>query len=214
MSNEIGLQELKNILLGAVDMIDRNYERLSQMDTVIGDGDHGITMLRAMKNVRTAVENYRGDNLKGLLNDVGWGLLSVDGGATGPLFGSLFLGMSEALGDQRTMDGPILALVFEAGQAELSKQTPAKPGDKTMMDAVVPAVIAIRQAADKDKSCLEILANASDAAMKGAVSTKEFRARFGRAKNQGDRTIGVQDPGATSMALIFQGMHDGLAGSK
>jgi phosphoenolpyruvate---glycerone phosphotransferase subunit DhaL len=214
MSNEIGLQELKNILLGAVDAIDRNHERLSQMDTLIGDGDHGVTMLRAMKNVRTAVENYKGESLKGLLNDAGWGLLSVDGGATGPLFGSLFLGMSEALSDQLTMDGPTLARMFEAGLAELSKQTMAKPGDKTMVDAVVPGVAALRQAADEGKSPLEMLDVAARAAMNGAVSTKEFRARFGRAKNQGDRTIGVQDPGATSTALIFQGMHDGLAGSK
>lgn len=214
MSDEIGLQELKNILMGAVDAIDQNHERLSQMDTLIGDGDHGVTMLRAMKNVRTAVDNYKGETLKGLLYDAGWGLLSVDGGATGPLFGSLFLGMSEGLGDQSSMDGPTLARVFDAGQAELSKQTSAKPGDKTMIDALVPAVAALRQAAAEGKSPLEMLAIASEAAMQGAISTKEFRARFGRAKNQGDRTIGVQDPGATSTALIFQGMHDGLAGSK
>ncbi len=214
MSNEVGLQELKNILLGAVHAIEENHERLSQMDTLIGDGDHGVTMLRAMKNVRTAVDNFKGEDLKGLLNDAGWGLLSVDGGATGPLFGSLFLGMSEGLSDQRTMDGPTLARVFESGLAQLCQQTTAKPGDKTMVDALVPAVAAMRRAADEGKAPLEMLAEASDAAMKGAISTKEFRARFGRAKNQGDRTIGVQDPGATSTAFIFQGMHDGLLGSR
>ncbi len=213
MSNEIGLEQLKKILLGAVDAIQKNHERLSQMDTLIGDGDHGITMLRAMNNVKAAVDNFHGDDLKGLLNDAGWGLLNVDGGATGPLFGSLFLGMSEALTDQRTMDGPTLARVFEAGLEELSKQTTAKPGDKTMVDALVPAVNAIRKSADEGDEPLQMLAKASDAAMQGAVSTKDFRARFGRAKNQGDRTIGVQDPGATSTAFIFQGMHDGLAGA-
>ncbi len=213
MSNEIGLEQLKKILLGAVEAIQKNHERLSQMDTLIGDGDHGITMLRAMNNVKTAVDNFHGDDLKGLLNDAGWGLLNVDGGATGPLFGSLFLGMSEALTDQRTLDGPTLARVFEAGLEELSRQTTAKPGDKTMVDALVPAVKAMRKAADEGDDPLQMLAKAGDAAMQGAVSTKDFRARFGRAKNQGDRTIGVQDPGATSTAFIIQGMHDGLAGA-
>jgi dihydroxyacetone kinase-like protein len=210
MSNEVGLHEMKSILLGAVDAIRNNHERLSQMDTLIGDGDHGLTMLRAMSNVKTAVDNFQGDDLKGLLYDAGWGLLNVDGGATGPLFGSLFLGMSEALSDQRTIDGPLLATVFEAGLAQVSKQTTAKPGDKTMIDALVPAVAAMREAADAGKAPLEMLAQASEAAMNGAISTKQFRARFGRAKNQGDRTIGAQDPGATSTAFIFQGMHDGL----
>ena len=210
MSNEIGLKELSNIILGAVDAIHQNHEQLSQLDTVVGDGDHGITMLRAMNNARTAVDNYNGSDLKGLLSDVGWGLLSVDGGATGPLFGSFFMGMSEALTDQKTVDGPLLASAFEAGLAQLSKQTTAKPGDKTMIDAVVPAVKAIREAADAGDPPLEMLAKGCTAALQGAIATKQYRAKFGRAKNQGDRTIGAQDPGATSAAFILQGMHDGL----
>jgi phosphoenolpyruvate---glycerone phosphotransferase subunit DhaL len=100
--------------------------------------------------------------------------------------------------------------MFETGLAGVRRQSKAQIGDKTIMDALLPAVEAVRQAADGAKSIKEALREAAEAAEKGAVSTKEFQARFGRAKNLGDRTIGHQDPGATSMALIFQGFFEAL----
>ena len=171
-------------------------------------------MLRAMKGVAGAIESYQGQGAKSLINDVGMALLNVDGGATGPLFGSFFLGMAEALGEQQAIESLTLAAAFEAGLAEVSKQTTAKIGDKTMMDALVPAVDAIRRAANEGNPPSEMLRKACDAAERGALSTKELRAHFGRAKNQGDRTIGHQDPGATSTAFILQGMRDGLLEKK
>jgi dihydroxyacetone kinase-like protein len=100
--------------------------------------------------------------------------------------------------------------MFEAGLAGVRRQSKAQVGDKTLMDALLPAVDAIRQAADEGQSIADALQKAATAAEKGAASTKEFKARYGRAKNLGDRTIGFQDPGATSMALIFQGFFEGL----
>ena len=214
MSKDIDLDDLKHMLYGAVEVIRAKHGYLSEMDTAVGDGDHGVTMLRAMNSVKAAVDNFQQKDAKSLINDVGMALLNVDGGATGPLFGSLFLGMSEALGEEQTLDSQTLAKVFESGQAELLRQTTAKVGDKTMVDALIPAVAAIRKAADEGNDPAELLAKAYDAAEKGAISTKELRAHFGRAKNQGDRTIGHQDPGATSTAFIFQGMRDGLTAKK
>ena len=214
MSKEIDLDDLKRMLYGAVEVIREKHVYLSEMDTAVGDGDHGVTMLRAMNGVKMAVDNFQQNDAKSLINDVGMALLNVDGGATGPLFGSLFLGMAEALGDQQTIDSQTLAKMFEAGQAELLRQTSAKVGDKTMVDALVPAVAAMRRAADEGNDPSEMLSKAYEAADKGAVSTKALRAHFGRAKNQGDRTIGHQDPGATSTAFIFQGMREGLLEKK
>jgi dihydroxyacetone kinase-like protein len=214
MSNVIDLEDLKRMLYGAVEVIREKHGYLSEMDTAVGDGDHGVTMLRAMNGVKTAVDDFQQKDAKSLIHDVGMALLNVDGGAAGPLFGSLFLGMAEALGDQQTIDSPTLAKVFEAGQAELLRQTTAKVGDKTMVDALVPAVEALRKAASEGNDPAEMLGKAYEAAEKGAVSTKALRAHFGRAKNQGDRTIGHQDPGATSTAFIFQGMREGLLEKK
>jgi phosphoenolpyruvate---glycerone phosphotransferase subunit DhaL len=210
MSHEINVEGLKHMLYGAVKIIREKHVYLSEMDTAIGDGDHGVTMLRAMNGVQTTVNAFQGKDAKSLINAVGMSLLSVDGGATGPLLGSLFLGMADALEEQETIDSPTLSKVFEAGLAELLEQTKAKVGDKTMIDALVPAVEAIRKAAGEGCDPSEMFRQACEAAEKGALSTKDLRARFGRAKNQGDRTIGHQDPGATSVAFLFQGMRDGL----
>ena len=137
--------------------------------------------------------------------------MGVDGGATGPLLGSFLMGLGNGIDELERIDCPMLAAMFEAGLAAVRRQSKAQIGDKTLMDALLPAVDAMRRAADEGKSIREALQQAANAAEDGAISTKEFKARFGRAKNLGERTIGCQDPGATSMALIFQGFFEGLA---
>jgi dihydroxyacetone kinase-like protein len=120
------------------------------------------------------------------------------------------MGLGNGIDELETIDCPTLAVMFEAGLAGVRRQSKAQVGDKTLMDALLPAVDAIRQAADAEKSITEALQAAAEAAQKGAISTKDFRAKFGRAKNLGERTIGCQDPGASSMALIFQGFFEGV----
>ena len=141
---------------------------------------------------------------------MGWGVMGVNGGATGPLLGSFLMGLSEGLEAQDAIDCVALAAMFEAGLANVRRQTKAQVGDKTLMDALVPAVASIREAADAGKSIREALQNAAQASGKGALSTRDFKARFGRAKNLGERVLGFQDPGATSMSLFFQGFLEGL----
>ena len=121
------------------------------------------------------------------------------------------MGLGNGIDELERIDCPMLAAMFEAGLAAVRRQSKAQIGDKTLMDALLPAVDAMRRAADEGKSIREALQQAAKAAEDGAISTKEFKARFGRAKNLGERTIGCQDPGATSMALIFQGFFEGLA---
>ena len=136
--------------------------------------------------------------------------MGVDGGATGPLLGSFLMGLSNGIGEENEIDSTSLAAMFEAGLAGVRRQSKAQVGDKTMLDALLPAIDAIRQSIDAGKSIKQALQSAAEAAEKGAVSTKGFKARFGRAKNLGDRTIGFQDPGATSIALIFDGFYEGV----
>ena len=136
--------------------------------------------------------------------------MCVDGGCTGPLLGSLFMGMSESVNEKTELDCAALAAMFESGLAGVQKQSKAKMGDKTMMDALEPAVAAIREACDSGKSISDALFESARAAEKGAEATKEFIARFGRAKNLGDRTVGCQDPGATTIALMFRGFAKAL----
>ena len=211
MADTIGIEDMGRMIRAAADKIRANRDDLSKLDSAIGDGDHGMTIARAMGIAEKVIAESDKKELKGLLKDVGWGVMGVDGGATGPLLGSFLMGLGNGIDELETIDCPMLAAMFEAGLAAVRRQSKAQIGDKTLMDALLPAVDAMRRAADEGKSIREALQQAANAAEDGAISTKEFKARFGRAKNLGERTIGCQDPGATSMALIFQGFFEGSA---
>ena len=210
MSATIGYDELVAMLRGAAEQIQTNKDTLSKLDSVGGDGDHGTTMARAMGNLEKAIAVAKKRDLKTLLSDIGWAIMGVDGGATGPLFGTLFIGMSDSAPGKGALDTAALATMFESGLAALQKQSKAKVGDKTMMDALIPAVAALRAAAAASKDAPAALADAATAAQQGAESTRNFAAKFGRAKNLGDRTIGHPDPGAVSTALLFRGFAEAL----
>ena len=210
MSDTIGIEDIGRMIRSAADKIRANRDELSKLDSAIGDGDHGTTIARAMTIAEKHIEESDKKDLKGLLKDVGWGVMGVDGGATGPLLGSFLMGLSNGIGEENEIDSTSMVAMFEAGLAGVRRQSKAQVGDKTMMDALLPAIDAIRQSIDAGKSIKQALQNAAEAAEKGAVSTKEFKARFGRARNLGDRTIGFQDPGATSIALIFDGFYEGV----
>ncbi len=211
MAETIGTAEFAQMLLGAAGQIRAHHKQLSKLDSAIGDGDHGTAMTKAADAIAQAVAAAPDKPLKALLVDTGWGVMSTDSGSTGPLLGSLFMGMSEAAGDGDRLDAAAVATVFEGGLSGLCKQTRARQGDKTMMDALIPAVEALRAAADGSADVTESLRRAADAAREGAEATAAMRAAFGRAKNLGERTIGHVDPGATSMAYLFAGFAEAVA---
>jgi len=210
MSATIGYDEIVRMLRGAAEQVQKNKDTLSKLDSVGGDGDHGTTMARAMGNLEKAIAAAKKRDLKTLLYDIGWAIMGVDGGATGPLFGTLFIGMSDSVPGKGALDAAALAAMFEAGLTALQKQSKAKVGDKTMMDALIPAVAALRTAAASGKDVPASLRAAATAAQQGAETTKNFAAKFGRAKNLGDRTIGHPDPGATSTAFLFRGFAEAV----
>lgn len=210
MTTTVDFSGFIQMLQGAIDQIKEHHAYLSQLDAVIGDGDHGVSMLRAMKKLESIMAEAKTTDLKTLLNDMSWALLGIDGGATGPLMGLLFMGLAEGVGDKETLDGPTLVAMFEGGLASLHQQSKAQVGDKTMMDALIPAIEALKSACDAGADLETMFDRATEAAEQGAESTKEMVARIGRSKHQGERTLGHRDPGASSMALIFKGLRNGL----
>jgi len=201
--------DLARILRSGAARVKENHERLSSLDAATGDGDHGVTMQRVAEAIIASVAEGQSLGIGPLLEQVGWNVMSVDGGSTSALLGTFFLGMSEVGGGSEALDSRAMAAVFEAGLARLRTQTPAQVGDKTMLDALVPAVEAMRQAADAGEEPTLLLGRAAEAAQRGEKKTCELQARHGRARNLGPRSIGHVDPGAASITLLFAGFRDG-----
>jgi len=210
MPEAVGPDDLARMFRRAIDAVRRCRDELSRLDSAGGDGDHGTTMVRAMAGVEKVLAEPGLRTPGKVLGAIGWSILGVDGGATGPLFGTLFMGMGEAAGDRESLDPAALAGALEAGLAAVGKRTKAKPGDKTLMDALVPAAEAMGATAASSKDIREMLRLAAEAARRGAESTAAMAARFGRARNVGAKSIGHPDAGATSISLMLRGFFKGL----
>jgi len=206
----IGYEQIKQMLLNAAEAIRANHEQLSRLDSFGGDGDHGTTMVRAMGCLEQGMAKAPEGKIGEMLTQVGWAVMGVDGGATGPLFGSLFLGMGQAAGECEAVDAAGLAAMLEAGLTNLHGVTEAQPGDKTLVDALIPAVEAFKAAVDQGAAIGAAMRAAAEAARQGAEATSDMAARFGRARTLGEASKGHPDPGATSMALVFEGFAKGV----
>ncbi|MFJ4245759.1 dihydroxyacetone kinase subunit DhaL [Streptomyces iakyrus] len=176
--------------------VDREAERLTALDSPIGDADHGSNLQRGFTAVVAALEKEAPDTPGGVLTLAGRQLISTVGGASGPLYGTLLRRTGKALGDSGEVSAEQLAEAFRAGVDAVMTLGGATPGDKTMIDALVPAVDALGDS----------FAAARTAAEEGAVATTPLQARKGRASYVGERSIGHQDPGATSSALLIAGL--------
>jgi len=180
----------------------RDY--LTQLDAAIGDGDHGVNMDRGFDAVGKALA-AQGDSLTPgkLLTVAGKTLVSTVGGASGPLWGTAFRRAGRALGDREELDGNDLVVALQAALDGVVELGAAQPGDKTMVDALGPAIEALTAALGAGDPLDRALAAASEAAEDGARATVPLQARKGRASYLGERSIGHQDPGATSAALVM-----------
>jgi phosphoenolpyruvate---glycerone phosphotransferase subunit DhaL len=188
----------------------RDY--LTQLDAAIGDGDHGTNMDRGFAAVEKALAGQNGDLPPGrLLIVAGKTLVSTVGGASGPLWGSALRAAGRSLGDAETFGGPELSGALDAAIAAVVDLGAASPGDKTMVDALMPASEALKRAIESDLPLDAAIAAASEAAEEGARATVPLLARKGRASYLGERSIGHQDPGATSAALILRALERAIA---
>ena len=181
-------------------------DRLVQLDSAIGDGDHGTNMARGFEAVVQALGVDNGSPPGRLLIIAGRTLVSTVGGASGPLWGSALRSGGRVLGDQATFDGAQLAEVLAAALASVKDLGTAALGDKTMVDALEPAVDTLRARIGEGESLAQALDKAAQAAEAGMRATIPMQARKGRASYLGERSVGHQDLGATSTALIIRAL--------
>ena len=195
----ITLDELKRWLQEFARLVAEQRTELSELDAAIGDGDHGTNMDRGMQ---AAVANLDGATIGDLVKQVGMTLVSTIGGASGPLYGTFFLRFATSAGAVDELDATQFAAAMRAGLDGVVARGKAEPEDKTMFDALAPAVqtLELGVAGSFD----ETLRAAADAAEKGRDATIEMLARKGRASYLGERSVGHQDPGATSAALLIR----------
>jgi dihydroxyacetone kinase-like protein len=215
MTDRIHKVELSRMIAGAVARIRERHAWLSELDCAAGDGDHGTAMLRSVDRLEKAFASGPPGCFKTCFSEVGWSVLGADGGASSSLLGTFFLGMADGIAaNVSSLNCRELSVAFESGLRAVRGQTKAQPGDKTLMDALIPAVETLSAEAQAGKELPKSLEEAAHAAKAGAEATKNLTASYGRAKFLGEKTRGHQDPGAASIALLFKGFHDGLVESK
>jgi dihydroxyacetone kinase-like protein len=202
-------QDGKPVLLKMVKAVQENKAYLSEVDGLIGDGDHGMNMNKGFTLFGDRIRD--GDiSFTDGLDQLGTLLFTEIGGSMGPIYGAVFGGMAEAGAGLDTIDASALASMLETGLQALWDIVDAKVGDKTLVDALVPAKEALRKAVNAGKSFSAALADMKTAAAAGRDSTKDLIAKFGRSSRLGERSRGVLDAGAVSCCIILTAMADGI----
>jgi dihydroxyacetone kinase-like protein len=190
------------------DVIHENKEYLTELDAAIGDADHGINMNRGFEAVLKKLPSVEDKDAGTILKTVGMALVSSVGGAGGPLYGTAFMQAGMAVAGKYELEDEDLLAILDAALKGVVMRGRANLDDKTMVDAITPAVVAMREALENDAGTAEVLERATAAAEKGMKDTIPMLAKKGRASYLGERSIGHQDPGATSSYLLIRTMAD------
>jgi phosphoenolpyruvate---glycerone phosphotransferase subunit DhaL len=189
-------------------VLHENRDYLTQLDSPIGDADHGINMDRGFKAVIDKLPTVAGMDIGSILKTVGTTLVSTVGGASGPLYGTAFLRAGMATSGKHELYEADYIGMLEAALEGIKARGKAQPGEKTMVDALTPALAAAKEAQTEGLDLSQVMRHASDAAEVGMKSTIPMLATKGRASYLGERSIGHQDPGATSSWLILKTLAD------
>jgi dihydroxyacetone kinase-like protein len=189
-------------------VVEENKDYLTELDAAIGDADHGINMERGFKKVITQLPTVADKDIGSILKMVSMTLISTVGGASGPLYGTLFLRASTVVADKQELSEQDMLAMLQAGLDGIVGRGKAQLGDKTMVDALSPAVTALGQALAAGENILSAIQKAVAAAEKGMEDTTPMQAKKGRASYLGERSVGHQDPGATSVYLMLQSLLD------
>ena len=197
------IQMFKKIAL----LWNENKDYLSQIDSRFGDGDHGITIGKIASLMEKSIEGWEDDDMETFIEDLGDNTMEIGGGSAGPLYGTMIGGLSGPLEGNRPIDAKILKEMFTECLSAMEDITTAGIGDKTMMDALIPAGDAAQKA---DDDIMAILKAAKEAAVRGAKESEQYISRYGRARSYKEQTIGTPDAGAVSTSLFFAGLYDGL----
>jgi len=201
---ELTVDRVRSWIEAAGVLIEENKALLTDLDTAIGDGDHGTNMSRGWAAVRKKLDATPAADVGAMLRLVGMTLLSTVGGAAGPLYGGFFLAMAKTTAGKATLARTEIGEAFAAGLDDIRRRGKAVVGDKTMVDALTPAVEAFVSVCSADLRAASRAA--ADAARAGAEGTTPLQARKGRASYLGERSIGHQDPGATSSWLLLEAL--------
>ena len=198
-------EDLAAWLRRSAELLVEHAEELTELDAAIGDADHGSNMSRGFRAVAEIADDTAADGPASLLKKTGMTLVSTVGGASGPLYGTLFLRMATAAGDAGELDAAALGEALAAGVQGVADRGKASLGEKTMLDAWTPALDAYRGAGDELAAAV---AAGSAAATQGREDTAPLTATKGRASYLGERSVGHVDPGAASTALLWQALAD------
>ena len=196
--DKLTIADFKAMMNKALENIKAREEEFSKLDAVIGDGDHGTAIVTALSCIVRSAQ--QGTEFKSMLMDMGMNVMLEVSGSTSTLLGALLLGMSDCA-EGTELDAEGVKKMFAGGLANVKQQTSAQVGDKTMMDALIPAVEAIQNCPSNDIK--EVLQAGAKAALAGAESTIQLKANFGRARNYGERSVGYMDSGAASWSCMF-----------
>lgn len=188
------------------DVIIANKEKLTELDAIIGDADHGINMARGFEAVRGKLASANPEDISSVLKLTGMTLISTVGGASGPLYGTAFMRASTVLQGKSTLDADTVAALFQAAIGGIKDRGKAVRGEKTMLDALEPAYEAFTQAMAEGENLVQCLELATEAAANGVEYTKTIIATKGRASYLGERSLGHQDAGATSSYLMLKAL--------
>jgi dihydroxyacetone kinase-like protein len=195
--------DVVRLVEAAAQMVAASFTTLDELDAVVGDGDHGVNLQQALAQAVEDVHALSAPTPGQVLAALGNTCRERMAGAAGTLFGAFFGAMADALSDRTDVDSTAISAALTAGAARVGHLGGARVGDKTMLDALVPAASAAREAALSGSSVADTLARVAEAASAGAAATRQLQARLGRARYVGDKSIGVADPGATSISMIL-----------
>jgi dihydroxyacetone kinase-like protein len=209
----VGYDDVVRMIRAFASTAAEQREYLTALDSAIGDADHGINMDRGMKAVVAKIDGQPPTDVGALLKTVGMTLVSTVGGAGGPLYGTLFLQLGTATAGKETLEAPDWATALDAAVTGVQARGKAELEDKTMVDALIPARDAYRQALEEGASFADALRRSAAAAEDGVKATVPLVARKGRASYLGERSAGHQDPGATSSWLLLKTIADTWGGN-
>ena len=210
MRDTLSSSDIIRIIESISDTMENQKGYLSELDGAIGDGDHGVNMAKCFREVKKKLPENIDKDVGTILKNVGMVILNSVGGAMGALYGTLFLKASKEVMGKMEVNLEDLIKMFEAGKKGIQEMGKAQLGDKTLLDTIDPAVKALKETQSEGKSLIDALAAFSEAAQKGAESTREMISKIGRSSRLGERTIGHQDAGATSCYFILNAFYQGI----
>lgn len=206
MIMSLGVTQTQQMMLVLCEKMKNQRDYLCTLDRNIGDGDHGDGIYYGFAAIEELLQKKQYKTIKELFSESGFAMLQSMGGASGVIFGSLFIGISKVLNEKDRLTTKTLSLGSRQALEDIKKRGGAELGDKTMVDSLEPAVRSLEKSTSENWPLNQALELASVSAEIGTNQTKKYVAKSGRAKNLGERTIGHPDPGAMSVYLIYQGM--------